>query len=463
MSSALEAGRREPWNEAFDAEGDVKRTYTRIMAALDSQGAVAATASVDRRVEQLGVTFGTNGGYRVDPVPRLIGEAEWSRLAGGLEQRLRAVIAFLEDSYSDRKAVEAGVIPARVLDESIYIEPVADLGDPAGSTALIAGPDLIRSPSGELLVLEDNLRTPSGLAYALAERDAVASNPALPVPPLADPVPVLDGLAGLLRSAHPGSSGEPRVAMLSDGPASNAWFEHRQLAAALKVPIVTPGDLRVRDGFLTSTAGTGPERIDILYNRSSQESLRDRNGNLSPLGEILSVPLKSRRLRCVNPFGCGLADDKAVHCYVDRLIRFFLAEEPVLRSVPGFDLGDPVQREVAMDHLRQLVIKPRFSFGGQGIFIGPGSTREEIDRAREEIRQAPADFVAQELVDFSVHPTASGDRFESRHIDLRGFVISGPDRTTTLPVALTRFSGARDDLIVNSTRGGGCKDTWILT
>ncbi|MDQ2621866.1 MAG: circularly permuted type 2 ATP-grasp protein, partial [Actinomycetota bacterium] len=411
----------------------------------------------------LEVTFGPDEPYSVDPVPRVIGRQEWKLVADGLGQRLRAVVAFLEDSYTGREAVAAGVIPGRVLDDSLYFEPLAGEADAFRRGALIAGPDLIRSPSGELLVVEDNLRTPSGMAYALAARDAVTSNPDLPVPSIADPSDAIEQFGKLFRTADPSASDDPGVAILSDGPDSKAWFEHREMAKRIRVPIVTPDQLRVDEGILFADHGKGAGRIDVLYNRSSQESLRDREGNLSPLGKVLAGPLDEGRLSCVNPFGSGLADDKAVHCYMDRLITFYLYEEPLLRSVPGFDLGDPEHLQTALERLDELVIKPRFSFGGQGIVLGPRSTTDELDTIRERVAASPADFVAQELVDFSVHPTACGDGFEQRRVDLRAYVMSGPAGTGTLPLALTRFAGEPGELVVNSTQGGGCKDTWILS
>lgn len=451
-----------PWDEAREPGGEARPEYGPIIDALEGQGARSAAARVDRRLEQLGVSFGRGSDFRVDPVPRVIDSPEWDRVAAGLEQRLRAINLFLEDAYGEREAVDAGVIPARVLTESRHLEPPSGAAAVPGTAPLVAGPDLIRDPGGELLVLEDNLRTPSGLAYAVAAREAVLANPALPVPRLADPSAALDRLRGILGAAAPGSSDDPAIALLSDGPKANAWFEHRWLADRLGLALLVPAELGVRAGRLVAERAAGPEPIDVLYNRTSTESMRDEAGSLTPLGEILDEPLAGGRLGCVNPFGSGLADDKAVHCYLEALIRFYLDEPPLVRSVPGIDLGEEDRREAALDRLGELVIKPRFSFGGKGVALGPESSPAELDSTRRMIEASPAGFVAQELIEFSVHPTVSGDRFEPRHVDLRAYVVSRPGLTETLPLALTRFAGGPGELVVNSTQGGGCKDTWLI-
>jgi carboxylate-amine ligase len=249
--------------------------------------------------------------------------------------------------------------------------------------------------------------------------------------------------------------------MLSDGPAAKAWFEHRTISEWLDIPVVRTSELESRGGRLIARADGARIDVDVLYNRSGDESLRRDDGRLSPLGELLVDPLKRGSLACVNSFGSGIADDKAVHCYVDEMIPFYLGEEPLLDSVPGFDLGEPSSQNEALDRLDELVVKPRWSFGGQGLFFGPSSSAAELDEIRSRLELNPSDYVAQPIVSFSVHPTAADDRLEPRHVDLRAFVVSAGGHSSTLPIALTRFAGETGEMVVNSTRGGGAKDTWL--
>jgi carboxylate-amine ligase len=328
-------------------------------------------------------------------------------------------------------------------------------------TATIAGPDLIRDPQGDLLVLEDNLRTPSGIAYAMACREAIRASRVYSRPPGPKTSLVFERLKAAIRDMDPSGKADPAIVMLSDGPAAKAWFEHRMLAEGLGIPVVRASELESHEGRLIARSQGARIEIDVLYNRSSDESLRRDDGRFSPLGELLVGPLESGSLACVNSFGSGLADDKAVHCYVNEMIPFYLDEEPLLESVPGFDLGEPEARNEALERLDELVIKPRWSFGGQGLFFGPDSSAAEIDEIRSRLELNPSDYVAQPVVRFSVHPTVADDRLEPRHIDLRAFVVSTGGSSTTLPVALTRFAGEAGEMVVNSTQGGGAKDTWL--
>lgn len=454
----------QAWNEATDRGGTPRDGYGPILDALEEEGAATARERVAAGLREAGVTFGGRS-YPVDPVPRVIPAERWDRLARGLEQRTRAVRRFVEDAYGDRRAATAGIIPERVIDESEFLEPLAGDRLRSGSWTLIAGPDLVQSPDGEFLVLEDNLRTPSGFVYAAVAREATVELPR-PDGGLADPAEALDLLAATIRGAggNAGSAGARSVAVLTDGPGAAAWFEHRLLAGQLGADLVTPDRLTSRDGRLFAATTRGETAVDVLYNRSSQESLRDREGGLTSLGRVLADPIRTGALACVNPFGAGLADDKAVHRYLDRLIDFYLGESPVLRSVPGFDLGEPDQLQSALARLPELVVKPRFSFGGKGVMIGPRASAEQLRQAESEIRKDPAAFVAQEMVELSVHPTAVGEHFEPRRVDLRLWVAASgdlPDEVTTLPLGLTRFAADADEHVVNSTHGGGAKDTWI--
>jgi uncharacterized circularly permuted ATP-grasp superfamily protein len=449
-------------DEASDPDGSTRRGYGELIEALRDTGIGVARERLTRALTEADVSFGDGAaGYPVDPVPRLIRPDEWDLLRTGLAQRHRAMNAFLEDAYGERELVSQGVMPARVLEESRYYEPL--VAEPrVRATAQVAGPDLIRHPSGELLVVEDNLRTPSGIAYAVACRQALRTCHIYPWVPELDLASVIDRLAGAFRSADPTGAEDPSIAILSDGEESKAWFEHREISRWLQIPVVRPRDLESRDAHLFARVDGRRIALNVLYNRSSKESLRSEDGRFTPLGELLGEPLKSGNLGCVNSFGAGIADDKAVHCYADKMIHFYLGEQPLLRSVPGLDLGQPEDLARALGQLDELVIKPRWSFGGQGIVLGPQASPTELDQVRSQVEMAPANFVAQPVIDFSVHPTVCADHLESRRVDLRAFVLSGEEGSSVLPVALTRFAGQAGEMVVNSTQGGGAKDTWLL-
>lgn len=447
------------FNEAVDPSGNPREGYAPILGTLEEDGAAATGERVAARLREAGVTFDGRS-YRVDPVPRVISPGEWDRLARGLEQRATTLRMFLADAYGDRRVVAAGVLPDRLIDESPFLEPLATELFRSGRATFIAGPDLIRDLDGRFLVVEDNLRTPSGFVYAAVTREATADLPE-PGNGLADPASALGMLARTIRHASLPGREDPAVAVLADGPEAAAWFEHRLLSAQIGAELVTADRLRASGDELLAAGETGERRVDVLYNRSSQESLRDEAGNLTVLGQVLAGPLEAGNLACVNPFGTGLADDKALHCYTDRMIRFYLGEDPVIPSVPGFDLGEPEQCEEALRRLPELVVKPRFSFGGKGVLIGPQASGEELHDAEREIRADPSAFVAQEMVELSVHPTACGNSFEPRRVDLRLWVAVSPDGAKTLPIGLTRFSADAGEYVVNSSHGGGAKDTWI--
>jgi carboxylate-amine ligase len=450
------------YDEAFCPDGAPRPGYEELLEPLVRAGIGATRDALQRRLASMEVGFGDDEStFEVDPLPRLITSGEWDHLSAGLAQRHEAVNAFIDDAYKERSLIDHGVMPARILEESVYYEPMMEELD-AEVVAQVAGPDLIRDATGEMLVLEDNVRTPSGIAYAATSRSALLSAARFAEPDMLDPTQAYGLLHAVLRDADPAGAGDPSIAMLSDGPRSKAWFEHREIAGQLNIPVVGTDELESRRDRLFALVGGEPLEVQVLYNRSSEESLRGSGGELSRLGSLLKRPLEAGTVSCVNGFGAGIADDKATHCYVEEMIRFYLDEQPLLRSVPSFDLGDPDQRATVINRLDEFVIKPRWSFGGQGIVLGPRAPERELQEIRSRIERMPSDYVAQEMIEFSVHPTAAGDRLEPRHVDLRAFVATLNGRSTALPLALTRFAGGAGDLVVNSTQGGGAKDTWLL-
>ena len=436
-----------PYDEgAADAAAGVRAA----VAGLDLADLAARTAQA---VRDEGMDIGGLSGpelLQVDPLPRVVGGREWDRLADGLAQRVRALESFLRDPS---RAVRAGVVPADVVDTCLYREGGPA---PAAVTLGVAGPDVVRTPAGELVVLEDNLRTPTLMGYAETVRRIVAAElPGAPRPYATELVPAL---SAVLRAAAP-EVDDPVVAVLGDLRGSNVRWEPRRLAGLMGVPLVdldeltAVGDrLRLPDGRL----------VDVLWRRTSEERLLGDDGHPNRLGTALLPGLRRGSLQVVNPFGTGLADDKRTYPHVEDLVRFELGEEPRVRSVRTLDLGSPAGREEALDRLDELVVKPRTGSGGRGVTVMPAASPERRRAARAEVLRAPSAWVAQEPVLLSTCPTVVGGRLEDRHVDLRPCVLSDGTSVTVLPGGLTRVAPRAGELVVNCSQGGAAKDTWVL-
>jgi uncharacterized circularly permuted ATP-grasp superfamily protein len=415
-----------------------------------------------------GVRFGSADGeqeFRIDPIPRLIDAAEWRELSAGVAQRVRALEYFVRDVYGARRIVREGVVPARAIDGADRHEPLLDgAGGRIGTWIAVAGLDIVRDGDGTFKVLEDNLRTPSGIAYAVATREALRAHFA---PPSGVHVRSLDAayemLGAALRAAAPERAGEdPTVVLLSDGEGNSAFYEHAQIARHTGIPLVLAGQLSVRRGRLYARLPGGERPVDVVYRRTDEDRLTDERGRLTSVAELLLEPVLEEKLACVNAFGTGVADDKLVHAYVEQMVRFYLGEEPLLQSVPTYDPGDPETLAMILERIDELVIKPRSGYGGYGVVIAPHARPEDVRKAAEELAAAPERFVAQETVMLSRHPTVSDGRLEPRHVDLRPFAIASEEQVRVMPGGLTRVAFDRGALVVNSSQNGGSKDTWVL-
>jgi carboxylate-amine ligase len=382
-------------------------------------------------------------GFPLDVVPRVVPGDEWGRLEAGLAQRVVALNAFVADTYGPRRIVQAGVVPARVIETAEHYEP-GMRGVELPVWVAIAGLDLVRDPSGEFLVLEDNLMTPSGFAFAAAARDAVVG--ALDVaesPRGYDEVPEL--LAGAL--------GEGYVVVLGDGPQHGAHWELAWVAERLGIPLVRPSELHRKGDHLVH----GGQRVDGIYRRTDADLLR------TEVGALLAPAIRAGTVRVVNAFGTGVGDDKLTHAYVEDMIRFYLGQDPLVRSVQTFDLARRDHLEQALDRFDELVIKPRAGHGGIGVLVCPRAEREQVDAMRERVRADPEQWVAQPLVELSTHATLIDGELAQRHVDLRPFVfLHGPDRPRVMPGGLTRYARDEGQMVVNSVQNGGFKDTWVL-
>jgi uncharacterized circularly permuted ATP-grasp superfamily protein len=426
------------------------------------------SAAVARDTHRRGVSFESTDGaqdFRIDPIPRVIDAAEWDVLSRGVAQRVRALELFVTDVYGDRRIVQAGVVPAGNLDSARHYEPaLRGMGEQIGSWITVAGLDVVRDSDGSFKVLEDNLRTPSGIAYAVATREVLGGH--LP-PPAGLHVRSLDNafetLGEGLRAAAPRTAPEqPTVVLLSDGKLNSAFYEHATIAAHLSVPLVLAGQLSVRRGRLFAQLSDGERTVDVVYRRTDEDRLTDDHSRPTRIAELLLEPVLKGTLACVNAFGTGVADDKLLHAYVEEMVRFYLGEEPILKSVPTYDPTQPGVLEMVLERIDELVIKPRTGHGGYGVVIGPHAQKEDLDRTAEALKRAPQRFIAQETVMLSRHPTVTDGRLELRHIDLRPFAISSGDGVHVLPGGLTRVAFERGALVVNSSQNGGSKDTWVL-
>jgi uncharacterized circularly permuted ATP-grasp superfamily protein len=318
----------------------------------------------------------------------------------------------------------------------------------------------VRDPDGRFRVIEDQLRMPSGLAYAVAARETLRA--VLPIePPSADPALAFGELALALRDAAPPGVDEPSAVVLCEGPEHGAWWEHERLARELCAPAVTLADLEHRDGRLVAWLDGRVRAVDVVYQRTDEDRYTGPDGRRTKLGEALLGPCASDRLSVVNAPGSGVADDKLVHAHVDELVRFYLGEEPLLPSVPSYDLGDKAARAEAFDRLDELVLKPRGEMGGVGVVLWRDADERERERALAEIEADPGAFVAQELVELSVHPTVCDGRLEPRHIDLRPYALLSGEGVQILEGGFSRVALREGSMVVNSSAGGGVKDTWV--
>jgi uncharacterized circularly permuted ATP-grasp superfamily protein len=450
------------FDEAVDPTGTPRAGYERVLDVVSQSDPTELARRIELAMQRTGATFGDDAGaFPVCPIPRLIPAREWEWLERGLAQRAQALNAFIADIYGEQEIVRAGVIGSHIVAGADHFEP-AMVGMPqAGGPAPVIGFDLVRGADGQLRVLEDNLRTPSGLAYAAAVRRAVECEFPLAAHRRLALDPSFEPLQRVLTEAA-GGVDEPRIALLSDGPSNSAWWEHRTLARRLGVSIVTPEKLRLSGGRLCVVLPSGTLRaLDVVYRRTDEDRLRDERGRPTWLSDLLLEPMQRGTVGVVNQPGTGVADDKLVHAYVEKMIRFYLGEEPRIESVRTYDLTRPDVLTKVLGRLSGLVVKPRTGHGGHGVVIGSKATAIERGRVADALRAAPQRFVAQETVRLSRLPTVVDGRIEPRHVDLRVFSLGAGTRTCVMPAPLTRVALRSGSMIVNSSQGGGAKDTWI--
>ncbi len=455
-------------DEVF-VEGLAEPAYDGVVGELIRLGPAGLRRREDARDEEQrarGVTFSVAGEaatrlFPFDLVPRMVPADDWARLSAGLTQRVRALDAFVNDVYTERAVVADGVVPEWVVTGSPELRPSGALVPRPGVRAHVAGVDLVRDGAGRWCVLEDNLRVPSGIGYAMQNRRLTRS--VIPELPMPDGVLDVEQTPALLRAAllHAAKVDDPGLVVLSQGPDDSAWFEHRLLAEEMGVPLVRSTELLVTGNRVELHRGGGRRRVDVIYLRMGEDSLVHSPGaDGMPLGPSLLAAVHAGTVTLANALGNGIGDDKSVYAFVPRLIEYYLGERPLLADVTTYLCGIPGQRAEVLARLDELVCKPVDGYGGDRIVIGPKATAAELTAVRRQILAAPHRWVAQEVVDLSTAPVFDGHRLAPRHVDLRAFVFTG-ERPVVAPVALTRVAPA-GSMIVNSSRGGGSKDTWLL-
>jgi carboxylate-amine ligase len=449
-------------DEAVHTGGVLYSAYRPIFEVLEQFNPMELTMRA-RRVDAQGLTFGVAGEQRpfpVDLVPRVIPAHEWSVLAVGLTQRARAIEAYLRDVYGPAAIVRDGVMTEEVFTGCDAWRPEACLLPDDVMRAPVIGFDLVRDSIDGWRVLEDNARVPSGIGYSIAVRRLMSQV----MPELDTVVPkrkARDALALIgrtLRACAPVD--DAVVVLLSEGADNSGWYEHRLIAEEVGLLLAQPSEIEVRGDRVV----VGGRRVDVVYLRLGCElaDLTDVGGR--PVGALMLEVAQQGGVVVVNAPGNGIADDKAMYCYVPDLIAYYLSERPLLASVPTYRCSDPDESEAVLDRLAELVTKPVGGYGGSGVLIGPEAAPAELAERRREIAEDPSAWVAQEVVALSTLPTFVDGRMEPRHVDLRAFVyLTGPGagEAELAGLALTRVAPA-DSMVVNSSRGGGAKDTWIL-
>ena len=424
---------------------------------------------------RIGITFAVYGEAEgqerlipFDVLPRILSAAEWELLRRGLEQRLNAINQFIADIYNRREVLKAGVIPEDLVFQNPLFRPEMNgMKVPHGIYVHIGGIDIIRTESETFYALEDNVRTPSGVSYMLENREIMlrlfpelfARHRVAPVENYPDEL-----LATLTSVAPPGASSDPTVVLLTPGVHNSAYYEHSFLADKLGVELVEGRDLFVRDELVFMRTTQGPKRVDVIYRRLDDDFL-------DPLAfrpdSALGVPglmaaYQAGNVTLANAVGTGIADDKAMYSYVPAIIKFYLGEEPVLKNVPTWRCREQDHLGYVLDHLEELVVKTVHGSGGYGMLIGPQADKNTLAVFRTKLKSNPRDFIAQPTLALSTCPTCVAEGVAPRHVDLRPFVLAGRDRVRIVPGGLTRVALTKGSLVVNSSQGGGTKDTWVL-
>ncbi|MBL8175388.1 MAG: circularly permuted type 2 ATP-grasp protein [Bryobacterales bacterium] len=463
-------------DEMFTAEGtprDGARLLVDTISSLSQQELMLRQASAERLLLHMGITFnvsGDSGGteriFPFDLIPRIVPAEEWTRLEKGLKQRIVALNLFIDDVYHDQKILKNGVIPREVIDSAKSLRPQCiGLKPPHGVWCHVTGTDLVRGGDGQVYVLEDNLRVPSGVSYVLENRNVMKST----FPKLFEGMAVRSvdeypsRLLEMLESLAPGNNHRPRVVVLTPGIYNSAYFEHSFLAQQMGVPLVEGRDLVVSGGNVSMRTTRGFERVDVIYRRIDDDFMDPkafRPDSLLGVPGLLEV-YKSGRVALANAPGNGVADDKVIYAYVPDMIKYYLEEDAIIPNVPTYLCWREADRQHVLGNLDKLVVKAANESGGYGMLVGPHASAAEREEFAGRITANPRNYIAQPTLSLSRVPTIVGGHAEGRHVDLRPYILYGKE-IFVLPGGLTRVALRKGSLVVNSSQGGGSKDTWVL-
>ncbi|MFT4199373.1 circularly permuted type 2 ATP-grasp protein [Gordonia sp. (in: high G+C Gram-positive bacteria)] len=460
-------------DEMFRADGTVRSPYRGIAAALGAMDPGDLRARLDalgRAFIDQGVTFSLSGKERpfpLDPVPRVIDATEWSRLEAGITQRVRALEMFLDDVYGEQAILADGVVPRRLINSCEHFHrQAAGIRPPNGVRIHVAGIDLIRDEHGDLRVLEDNVRSPSGVSYVMENRRTMAR--VFPDLFATHRVRAVRDyprhLLRALQASAPPAVSDPTVVLLTPGVANSAYFEHSLLARQMGIELVEGRDLICRDNVVYMRTTDGQTRVDVIYRRIDDaflDPLQFRPDSMLGVAGLVNAA-RAGNVVISSAVGNGVADDKLVYTYVPEIIRYYLGEEPLLHNVETLRCWLPEECAEVLARIDELVIKPVEGSGGYGIVFGPFATRAELERVARQIRANPRGWIAQPLVALSTNPTLLGDTLQPRHVDLRPFAVNDGESVWVLPGGLTRVALEEGSMVVNSSQGGGSKDTWVL-
>jgi uncharacterized circularly permuted ATP-grasp superfamily protein len=442
--------------------------------SLDGSALDARKTAADLAIMEMGITFtvysdegNIDRAWPFDIIPRIIENKEWQHIAVGLKQRLKALNCFINDIYNEQLFIKEGLIPEYIISSSTnFLEECVGMNPRFGAWANICGSDLVRDKDGTIYVLEDNLRVPSGVSYMIENRvitkkvfpELLQDLDVLPV----DDYPV--NLFEMLASIAPEDVDSPKIAVLTPGIFNSAYFEHAFLAQQIGAELVEGADLVVqKDDCVYMRTINGLEKVDVIYRRIDDQFLDPevfrKDSMLGVKGLIRAW--KAGNVSLANAPGSGVADDKVVYTYVPEMIRYYLNEEPILPNVPTYLCSNPEHLDYVLAHLDELVVKPANESGGYGMLVGPHATQEEIKEFRKIIKDQPRNYIAQPTLALSTCPTLCNNHLEPRHIDLRPFILQGESSFVTAG-GLTRVALKKGSLVVNSSQGGGSKDTWII-
>jgi uncharacterized circularly permuted ATP-grasp superfamily protein len=462
------------WDEMLATVDQPRRPYRAVHGTLrriSGHDLAARSDALARSYLDQGVTFDVGGEERpfpLDVVPRVISAEEWAEVEAGVAQRVRTLEAFLADLYGPGEAIKAGIVPRRTIVSASGLQRVAaGITPPNGVRIHVAGIDLIRDEQGRFRVLEDNVRVPSGVSYVMANRRAM-----MQVFPESFATHRIRGVAEYprrllhaLRAAAPAGVADPTVVVLTPGIYNSAYFEHALLARTMGVELVEGRDLVCSNGRVRMRTTQGERQVDVIYRRVDDEFLDPvvfRSDSMLGCPGLVNAA-RAGHVTIANALGNGVADDKLLYSFVPDLVRFYLGEEPILQNVRTYRLSNPDDLHEALERLDELVCKPVDGAGGKGIVMGPRATRAQIEELRAQILEAPRNWIAQPMVMLSTVPTLIDGQLRPRHVDLRPFAVNDGERVWVLPGGLTRVALPEGQLVVNSSQGGGSKDTWVLS